>query len=44
MFKTLELEKRAIISINLCEKTLKIKSKHLRCQRARNQFEKNKNR
>ena len=33
MFKTLELEKRAIFSINQCEKTLKIKSKHLKYQK-----------
>ena len=33
MFKTLEIEKRAIISIDLCEKTLKIKSKHLKYQK-----------
>lgn len=33
MFKTLELEKRAIISIDLYEKTRKIKSKHLKYQK-----------
>ena len=33
MFKTLEIEKRAIISIDLYEKTLKIKSKHLKYQK-----------